>query len=179
MNPNWPPDLFEVMFIPLSRGKFAVIDQADYPLISNYSWSAQKCKPDGQKCYAAAYVRGSRTRLGQKRTTMHRLIAGAKGAEQVDHRDNDGLNNVRRNLRKCTVAQNHANRHDCRPQSGFKGVWKSRQKFRAAIKVDGKTRYLGLFTDPESAARAYDAAAKAIHGEFAHVNQLDREVQHA
>ena len=51
------------------------------------------------------------------------------------------------------------------PTSGFKGVTASgNKKWRARIKVDGKLRYLGYFSAPEEAARAYDAAVDRFWG---------------
>jgi hypothetical protein len=50
----------------------------------------------------------------------------------------------------------------------YRGVtWsKSRQKWKAAIKIDGKGKNLGGFLLEEDAARAYDRAAKDRHGRY-------------
>lgn len=93
--------------------------------------------------------------------------------EDVDHIDGNPLNNRIENLRACSHANNQRNmrrHHDS--QSQFKGVhWDvSIRKWRGRICVDGKSKYLGVFTDQLSAAKAYDAAASALHGEFARLN---------
>jgi len=91
----------------------------------------------------------------------------------VDHIDHNGLNNTRRNLRICTKEQNARNQ---RPQKGrssqFKGVcWhKGERKWYSRIQNDGRQQSLGLFDDERDAARARDAAALALHGEYASLN---------
>ena len=101
---------------------------------------------------------------------MHNVIAGAP---QVDHVNGDGLDNRRANLRPASTAQNARNRS--RPstnRSGFKGVsWvRDRGHWRAGIKVDGRSLNLGSFADPVEAAKAYDEAARRLHGKFARPN---------
>ena len=152
--------------IPLTQGKVAIIDDADLDLVSGYRWQARK---DDRRWYAQTVVRradGSRTTLN-----MHRLILGLTDpAIKTDHRDGNGLNNRRRNIRACTNAENMRNRGAyAKNKSGFKGVhWnKQRGKWTAQIKCIGKIKHLGLFATPEEAYSAYCAAAKELHGEFA------------
>lgn len=104
----------------------------------------------------------------------HRLawfwMTGQWPDRQIDHIDGDKLNNRWANLRLATPSQNLANtgkpRHNT---SGFKGVsWsKNKNKWRAYISIENKTKHLGYFEELESAHVAYDLAANAIHGEFA------------
>ena len=108
---------------------------------------------------------------GKKRLTirLHRLIMGNPCNLGVDHKDGNGLNNMRCNLRLSTQSQNMQNqRTRCDNLSGFKGVslHKESGKFMARIKFDKKTNYLGLFATPEDAFAAYCAASKRYHGEF-------------
>jgi hypothetical protein len=91
----------------------------------------------------------------------------------VDHRNGNGLDNRRINLRLCTDAQNRANRRLQRNnKSGFKGVFLNAKngKFLAHVQVNKKTFYLGSFVSPIDAAKAYDKAAKLHFGEFARLN---------
>jgi hypothetical protein len=111
---------------------------------------------------------------------MHTLITGLPF---VDHADGDGLNNQRYNLRPADHTLNNANRRPATTHSGkakssrYKGVhWfkpgpgKGRARWHAQIRIGGRDRSLGYFYDEEAAARAYDAAARAEWGEFAHPN---------
>ena len=103
---------------------------------------------------------------------MHNQVMGFP-KEFVDHRDHDGLNNQKSNLRKCTQSENQANsRRRIDNGSGFKGVCRFRNKWQAQISVDGKLKYLGLYQVPELAAIAYDSAAVEHYGQFALTNKM-------
>jgi len=106
---------------------------------------------------------------------LHRAVMNAKLTETVDHRDHNGLNNVRENLRIATAAQNGANRVKS-PQhsSRFKGVSLHRQtgRWEASLRVNRNKIHIGLFEREEDAARAYNAKAAAVWGEFAHLNAV-------
>jgi len=90
----------------------------------------------------------------------------------IDHRDNDGLNNCKWNLRVCSRKQNNRNRKTrSRKTSDFKGVdLRAGGRWRAKIRVDGKSIHIGLFATQEEAARAYDVSARKHFGEFACCN---------
>jgi hypothetical protein len=96
-----------------------------------------------------------------------------KGME-IDHKDGDGLNNQRSNLRLASKKQNQANRGaPTNNRSGYKGVSANgRGGWRASIFVDGKTRRVGDYDTPLEAARAYNQAALAAFGEFAKLNEV-------
>ena len=107
----------------------------------------------------------------------HRLawlyVHGEWPPEEIDHKNNDPSDNRLANLRLATDSQNQANTpKQAHNTSGFKGVsWFRRdRKWRAEIQKDGKSRHLGYFADPVDAARAYDAKAKELHGDFARLN---------
>jgi hypothetical protein len=109
----------------------------------------------------------------RERIMMHRLIADMPEHLVCDHINHDGLDNRMANLRNCTVAQNSANsRSSKNATSKYKGVsWNSeRRKWVAFIKKDGTPFYLGAFEDEVQAAKAYDEAAKKLHGEYAKLN---------
>lgn len=105
---------------------------------------------------------------------MHRHILGLGGGHSQipDHRDRDGLNNTRENLRLADHSLNRANGRASR-NGKFKGVFlrKKDGRYRAIIQIAGVRRHLGCFDTPEAAARAYDAAAEAGFGEFALTNK--------
>jgi hypothetical protein len=100
---------------------------------------------------------------------MHRVILGCPDILSVDHKDGDGLNNRRENLRLATQSQNmHNQRINRANKTGFKGVslHKVSGKWIAQIGLKGKTNYLGLFASPEEAHAAYCRASDQYHGDF-------------
>ncbi len=156
-----PGDLVK---ITLTRGKVALIDLADLPKVAEYRWCAVLMR--NRSWYAAAHQRGSRR--GSAPVRMHNVLLGHLG---VDHIDGDGLNNRRNNLRPATDEQNKRNRRISKNNtSGYKGVFLDRGRWRACIDEHGRRHYLGYFATAEEAARAYDAAAREGHGEFANLN---------
>jgi hypothetical protein len=104
---------------------------------------------------------------------MHRYILGLTDrGTRCDHRDNNGMNNQRSNLRIATAGQNQ---HNCGSRGGksrFKGVsWsKAAGKWVAQICKDRQRRHIGLFETEEAAAAAYDKSAIELHGAFAYLN---------
>jgi hypothetical protein len=155
--------------IYLTRGRVAVIDDEDLPLVSQYKWQAITPDKDEKYFYAQGYLKGEGKR--GKRIRMHRLILGAQEGVLVDHKDGDGLNNTRANLRLSTHVTNGQNR---RPDKGkkFKGAFYNRTecKWESRIQVNKKRIRLGYFKSQEEALRAYDEAAKRFFGEFAWLN---------
>ena len=153
----------DVTGVVLSDGSVAIIDAADeHHALRARRWYAHK--------HGYAYRPGV---AGESVTYLHRLIAGAGEGEHVDHTNGDSRDNRRANLRLATVSQNMSNaRKRSDNRSGFKGVsWHAGgQKWQASIQIGGKSRGLGLFVEPRSAAHAYDTAAIAACGEFAMTN---------
>ena len=161
--------------IPLTRGKFAVVDAEDYPRLSRYTWFAEGTD---KNCYAVRKANG-------KSIKMHREIMHAPDHLVVDHINHDGLCNRKENLRLCTFAENCRNtRRTAGATSKYKGVhwYKANKKWAAAIRFDNKTYHLGYFDNECDAARAYDEAAKKYHGDFATLNLQDgtaKDAEHA
>lgn len=150
--------------IPLTQGKFATVDDADYEWLNQWKWTAYR---NGNNWYAIRFAGQKKNRKG---IAMHRLIANAPVGMDVDHKDHDGLNNTKGNLRVCTRAQNLRNRKMSKSNSGYIGVHKEGDGYRATIAVSGKTHYVGYFHSAEEAAKARDEAARKLHGEFARTN---------
>jgi hypothetical protein len=152
--------------IKLTHKKFAFVDNKDFKFINEWKWYAREIN---KKWYAVRY---ERKRGKQKLIYMHRFVLNYSGKLEIDHHDDNGLNNQRYNLRPATHSQNNINK--CKPSNnttGFKGVdFFHKKYFRAIIGVKGKKIYLGLFPSLIDAARAYDEAAKKHHGEFAKLN---------
>lgn len=149
--------------IPLTKGKVAVVDDVDFEGLSQFKWQALE---DKHLWYAVRTIR-----VGKKRTSllMHRAIIGCDREMQVDHRDRNGLNNLRNNLRVSTGSQNCGNaRRKKNNKSGLKGVnARPNGKFRARIWIDGANRSLGDFDSADEAHAAYGIAAQEKYKEFA------------
>jgi hypothetical protein len=159
--------------IELTQGRFAIVDAGDAPALLAYSRQASKSDRmvDSYETYYAR--RAERGPDGKPRyVQMHRQIMDAPEGVEVDHRDGDGLNNRRYNLRVCTHAQNGANqRIPKNNRSGFKGVYRQKDCDGWCAKI--RSTYLGLYDSAEEAARAYDTAAVRTFGEFASLNFPD------
>lgn len=129
------------------------------------------CKRDGRIQFALCN-NGKQSTFQVARLLLITFREGFSGGD-VDHIDRNPLNNDLDNLREVTVRENVLNsRMKSTNTSGFRGVnWhKNRQKWQASIQSEGKQLHLGRFTSKEEAARAYDKAAKELHGEFAQLN---------
>jgi hypothetical protein len=157
-----------VCFVPLSSGSYAIVDAADYPYVSQFSWYE----------HHTGYVLRT-VRVGGKKTTITLGVDLLKPPDgfEVDHKDNNKLNNTRSNLRLATRAQNMMNIGKRRGtySSRFKGVSLMREnnnRWRAYIQQNKKKLYLGIFATEEEAARAYNEAAMREYGEFAQCNQI-------
>ena len=159
--------------IKLTKGKTAIVDDEDYEYLNSFNWQANKY------CHSDKYRAMRKTTVGGKKVylLMHRVILCAKSGQKVDHKDGDGLNNRRSNIRIATTRQNTANRIT-RNKLGYKGVIKGNNgRYRASIRDHRQKnmKYLGTFDDIEDAARAYDNTAIEIFGEFAYLNFPDSE----
>ena len=149
--------------IALTQGKVAVVDNEDFAELNKFKWHAIKM---GNAYYA---VRSKKAQM----ILMHRVILGAVLKQQIDHRDHNGLNNQRDNIRLCSRAQNGMNRRKQKNTSSqYKGVcWdKQNKKWVAYIYYQGKGIHLGYFREEKDAARTYDNRAKELFGEFAETN---------
>lgn len=153
------------MPLPLTGGMTAWVSPEDFRRAIKVKWCPNK--REGRTTYAQANVKvGGRWR----RVLLHRYLLAPPAGVVVDHENGDGLDCTRGNMRLATRGQNQ---HNSGPRKWrFKGVsWhKKAGKWRAQIMADRKYRYLGLHATAEDAARAYDAAAKKLHGGFAWLN---------
>lgn len=165
---------FSPIWIPLTKGKCAVIDEPDFALVGHVRWHAicGKVTRTHWSAHRVLWHHGPHV-------AMHRVIIGALPGQEVDHVNRNGLDNRRANLRICSHRNNTRNRlSGMRKTSQFHGVsWHAaRSKWRAVIAVvapgaDGARHcHLGYFDNEADAARAYDRAALQHFGEFATTN---------
>lgn len=153
----------DVAYVPLTRGYEAVIDAADVPFVDGRNWCAI---PNRKTVYAVRAEVGRRGR----HIHMHRTLLGFPSGFLIDHINGNGLDNRRSNLRLATPAQNQFNRGKTKNNSsGFKGVSRSGDKWRAQIRVGGRLKHLGIFKTKIEAAAAYERASAQFHGEFGRV----------
>ena len=148
--------------IKLTQGKFALIDDEDYDWLNQWKWHATKEKHGVS--YACRIVQKNKV---IRMVIMHRLVAKTPVGLQTDHINHNGLDNRKKNLRSVTASENQLNRKG--PQSnntsGFIGVsWDQKsQKWRAEIKRNKKTTFVGHFPTKEDANRARLAALKMMY----------------
>lgn len=170
--------------IPLTQGKVAFVDDEDYEYLMQWKWYALNPKKD--LWYAVRMINSTRQLI-----RMHRVIKKIEDSGVfVDHKDQNGLNNQRINLRVCTRSQNAANRKPKENSSSkYLGVsWHNSPRklqlksgeikiydswfWHAAIKINQKVINLGNYREEKDAAKAYNKAATKYHGEFANLNKV-------
>lgn len=151
----------------LTKEQFTMVDDADYDWLNQWKW----CINSGKYTFYAK--RAIKDPLkGQKIILMHRVILGVIDSKiDVDHKDSNGLNNQRSNLRIATRSQNQANKRSSKNgTSKYLGVcWdKQHKKWEARI----KSKRIGQYSDELEAAKCYNEAAIKAHGEFANLNKI-------
>ena len=144
--------------IPLTRGKVALVDDEDYNELSKYKWWLFG---HGKAFYAIWVERCNDGKRHKK--YMHSMIVKTPPGMEVDHINGNGLDNRRENLRVGTHRNNMQNRHVPK-SSKYPGVnWnKNAKKWQSLIWIDGKTRYLGYFSDELQAFHEHDVATKTL-----------------
>lgn len=145
--------------IKLSNNKIALVDRDDFAYLNQFKWY-----------YLAGYAA---RRSNGKTIYMHRELMKFPKNKEVDHINNNGLDNRTSNLRIVTRTQNNQNRGMQKSNtSGYKGVvWHNQnQKWWARIWVNGKQISLGCFDAIEKAANAYKIASEQYHGSYSRIN---------
>ena len=166
--------------IPLTKGKIAIVSEADHDFLNQFHWHFSK------RGYACA-------RINNKLVLMHRLILQRKlgrditPKEQCDHINHDRIDNTRENLRLVSNQQNCFNtgKANRKCSSKYKGVCLSIQRYKrkdgsiteyptwiAYIKKDKKRFHIGCFKTEKEAAEAYNAKAVILFGEYANLNKV-------
>jgi len=158
--------------IPLTQGKYAIVDPERYEELAKYKWFAVKSESGYYALRMTRARKGSGVR--QKGVRMHRVILKPPKGKFIDHINHNGLDNRRANLRIVTCQQNSWNKRKQRGNysSKYKGVtWlKSENKWQSRIICGGKRIFIGYFDDEKAAARAYDGKAKELFREYAAPN---------
>lgn len=150
-----------------------LIDDEDFELVNQYTWHIQK----GHSTFYAVSNYWKWCNGNKKCITicMHRLIMGVKNKKIfIDHKDHNGLNNQKYNLRSCTHSQNARNRV-ANIGRLYRGTHLRKKtttinKWTASISYNKKSFFLGYFKTEKEAALAYNQKAVELHGEFANLN---------
>lgn len=163
--PGRQPNIIKVKgdlaFVALSNGMQSVIDAQDIQVIVGRRWYAELKGSGLVYARSAQWVAGSAKMVG-----LHNLLIG--GSHCVDHKNGDGLDNRRANLRSATFSENARNARLRKDNTtGFKGVKRVNQRWYAQIRLGAKRIHLGSFATPEEAHAAYAKAAARHFGDFA------------
>jgi hypothetical protein len=154
--------------IYLGQDEYTIVEPVDYYEFGKFNWIFIRCD---KKPYAVSEFKIGRVKT--KRMYLHRAIMRAPKRKLVDHRNGDGLDNRRANLRLATHAQNAKNRKKRKNASSrFIGVYLEKRTGRWQTKIyfRGKPISLGCFDSQIDAAKAYDEAARKYHKDFARLN---------
>ncbi len=164
--------------IYLTKGKVALVDDKDYDWLNQWKWCANLVH--GIWYAKRAIYTGPKGDKKQTMLKMHRVILDVTNRDIfVDHRDHNGLNNQRYNIRKGTQTDNARNKRSAKnATSKYVGVYMNGnprviyKKWVAKLYTKGVYHYLGNFANEEDAARAYNQAAMKYYGEFANLNPV-------
>jgi hypothetical protein len=157
--------------IKLTLGKEVIVDDEDFKRLNKWKWHFHKPNYARRRQYFGRINGKEISRMLE----MHREIMNAKEGEEIDHKNHNGLDNRKENLRRCTHSQNIANstiwKHNT---SGFRGVSlnKKLKKWVSYITLNQKFIHLGVFNNKREAALAYNIASQKYFGEFAYQNQI-------
>jgi hypothetical protein len=158
--------------IPLSQGKIAFVDDEDFDWLNQYKWCAYQ--PNSKGTYYATrnitYTDGTCSMV-----QMHREILGLSLGDRGlgDHKDRNGLNNQKHNLRVGSKALNsHNSKLQSNNSSGYRGVYwhKNRSKWVVRIGIHGVPKYCGVYDDVVEAAKVYDKEALQAYGPNVYLN---------
>ena len=152
--------------LKLSTGEIVFVDDEDFEKLNKfrwYRWSRKGC----------SYAIG---RMGGRRMLkMHNVVTPPPLGREVDHKDRNGLNNQKSNLRFANRSQNNANNTSW-SKWGFKGVSFHRncpnRPFFVRCALKGKVYYDSSFSTPIEAAKAYNRLALKLYGKFANLNKV-------
>lgn len=163
--------------INLNNNVMAFVDDEDFDRVNKFKWYAKSVGKNKVGFYAARnfhFIKSDGSPTGRT-VFMHRFILGVENVShkdnEIDHKNNNTLDNRKINLRISTRSQNCVNRRNYMSITGFRGVSvRPSGRFAAAIKINQKAKVIGTFDTAELAAKAYDEKAKELFGEFANLN---------
>lgn len=154
-----------VIKIPLTQGKVALIDADDHQMASKYKWFYNK------RGYAARsiYKKLSKNNYWRGIIYLHREVLG-NPSDDIDHINRNSLDNRKANLRLATTSQNLSNSNRKVGVSGYRGVHPEHKKWRITVQFKGIPYNGGLYDSVMEAAKKRDELALKIQGKFAKLN---------
>lgn len=158
--------------IPLSQEFYAIVDDECFEFINQFNWRVHK-NPNSLTYYAMRSLPLSDGTITLHQELWYHFRGPIRDGYDIDHINQNGLDNRLENLRLATPQQNAANRSKVQSRktlSQYKGVSKTHGRWAASIGFNGKAIHIGCFDTEEQAARAYDAKAKELFGDFAYCN---------
>jgi hypothetical protein len=151
--------------LELTKGQYALVDDADFPQLNQHAWSATWAKST-ESYYAKRKEKG-------KSIMLQRQIMKPRKGKRVDFIDGDSLNCQRINLQIGTPSQVMGKARQYKTnKTGYRGVIAptGRHRWRANISTKGKMLKSGNFDSAEEAAKEYDRLAIKHFGRFARLN---------
>lgn len=147
--------------IKLTQGKYALVDDEDFEILNQWKWHSIK---NGRTFYAGRTSAKNKETKKRNGIRMHiEIIGKSPKGKEIDHKDGNGLNNQRKNLRLVSHSENMINqRQRLNNTSGFRGVsWNTAlKKWRTDVRLHTIRFFLGYFTDKLDAKQAYDKFIK-------------------
>ena len=148
--------------IKLSQGKYALVDDEDYSRISVFKWRAYK----NRNTWYARRSNGKSAYISMHHAVIEKNV-------RTDHKNGNGLDNRKLNLREATRSQNTANRKHYKNKYHGIDFHKKSGGWRARVCKDQKSYYIGAFKTQQEAFIAYNKKAIELFGEFASLNALE------
>jgi hypothetical protein len=152
--------------------KYTLVDDEDFEYLNQWKWYPHIVS-------GKYYARRSKTKdeiednpHESKSIYMHRVIIKCPEGYEIDHIDMNPLNNQKSNLRVCRSYENACNKKKQSKLFRYKGLAKSGNRWTSKIRFKNKIYYLGLYKFKKDAAKAYNCAAKILHGEYAYLNKI-------
>lgn len=160
------------MRLKLSNGGFTRVSLCDFSRVKDTTWWSSKV---GNNVYVVCHAVRPDGRWTKR--SLHRVILGLTDFRiKSDHKDGDGLNNLRRNLRVCSNSENASafRRPVSKKTSRFRGVsWSNaRKKWVVQLRKDYRKHFGGRFASELAAARVYNGLAIKLFGHFAQLNPV-------
>lgn len=155
-------------FIKLYSGEYVRVDDEDYDKLNQYIWYLFKSEK-WKYAIRTEYKNGK-----QKTIFMHREIMGIYDSKvYVDHKDHDGLNNQKSNLR---LSNNRFNQYNVGKKSISKQKYKnirqlSENRWQVRMRIPKGKRIEKIVHSEEEAVKLYNDLAIKYHGEFAYIQK--------